>query len=153
TAEEARNQDATNRDAKFLPADVAGYVTTADGKPADRYAALWSEASGDDGRLVIGATDDELTDLQKPLEDSGLTPRTLHALRGSDGRQRYSGVWGKAPSAGVATQSVRDLFEKNFATEQGKRGDQWLVDAAVSAASPPGAVAERARAVLERTEK
>src|SRR5262249_43762623 len=59
TTEEARWQDAMNRDAKFLPVDVAGYVTTADGKPSDRYAALWSEASGDDGRLVVGATEDE----------------------------------------------------------------------------------------------
>src|SRR5205814_1005483 len=83
---------------------------------------------------------------QKPLEDSKLTPRTLHALRGSDGRQRYSGVWGKTPSAAVTTESVRDLFEENFATEQVKRSDQWLVDAAVSAASRPSTVAERARA-------
>src|SRR5262249_28444894 len=60
TDEEARKQDATNRDANFLPVDVAGYATTADGKPADRYAVLWSEAFGDDGRLVIGATEDDL---------------------------------------------------------------------------------------------
>src|SRR5262249_25333192 len=79
-AGEPRQQDERNRDAKFVPVDVAGYVTTADGKPSDRFAALWSEASGDDdGRLVIGATEDELMDLQKPLEDSKLAPRTLHA--------------------------------------------------------------------------
>jgi serine/threonine protein kinase/formylglycine-generating enzyme required for sulfatase activity/tetratricopeptide (TPR) repeat protein len=152
TAQEARKQDAMNRDASFLPADVAGYVATADGKPADRYAALWSEASGDDVRLVIGATDDELIDLQKPLDDSKLVPRTLHALRGSDGRQRYSGVWGRPPSAAVTTQSVLDLFEENFASEQVKRGDQWLVDVAVSAASGPRTIAERARTVRERAE-
>ncbi len=153
TTEEARKQDAMNRDAQFLPVDVAGYLTTADGKPSDRYAALWSEASGDDGRLVIGATEEELIDLRKPLEDSKLTPRTLHALRGSDGRQRYSAVWGKTPSAAVTNQSVRDLFEESFATEQVKRSDQWLVDAAVSAASRPSTVAERARAGLARAEK
>jgi formylglycine-generating enzyme required for sulfatase activity/tetratricopeptide (TPR) repeat protein len=153
TALEAREQDLTNRDAKLLPVDVAGYVTTADGKPSDRFAALWSESSGDDVRLVIGATEDELIDLQKRLEDSGLTPRSLHALRGSDGLQRYSGIWGKTASAAVTTRSARDLFEEGFATEQVTRGDQWLVDAAVSAASRPRTVAERARAGLERAEK
>ena len=71
TAEEARKQDAMNRDARFLPVDVAGYVTTADGKPSDRYAAVWSESSGDDGRLVIGATEDELIDLQKHSRTPG----------------------------------------------------------------------------------
>jgi formylglycine-generating enzyme required for sulfatase activity/tetratricopeptide (TPR) repeat protein len=154
TAEEVRQRDAMNRDAKLLPADVAGYVTTGDSKPADRYTALWVEASGgDDARLFVGATDDELTDLQKLLEDSKLTPRTLHALRGSDSRLRYSGVWGKPPSAAVTPQGVRDLFEENFATEQAKRGDQWLVDVVVSAASRPRTVVERARAALERAEK
>jgi formylglycine-generating enzyme required for sulfatase activity/tetratricopeptide (TPR) repeat protein len=153
TIEEARKQDAMNRDAKFLPVDVAGYVMTAGGRPSDRYALLWHEASGDDVRLVIGATEDELIDLQQPLEDAKLTPRTLHTLRGSDGRLRYSGVWGKTTSTAVTTQSVRDLFEGNFVMEQVKRGDQWLVDAAVSAASRPWTVAERARRVLERVEK
>jgi serine/threonine protein kinase/formylglycine-generating enzyme required for sulfatase activity/tetratricopeptide (TPR) repeat protein len=153
TPEEARKQDALNRDAKLLPVDVAGYLATIGGKPADRYAVLWCEASGDDRRLVIGATEDELIDLQKPFEDSRLTPRTLQALRGADGRQRYSGVWAKPASTAVSTQSIHDLFEKNFTTEQGKRGDQWLVDVTVSAASGPRTVVERARAVLERAEK
>jgi formylglycine-generating enzyme required for sulfatase activity/tetratricopeptide (TPR) repeat protein len=153
TPDETRERDAMNRDAKFLPVDIAGYVTTADGKPSDRYAVLWCEASGTDDRLVIGATEDELIDLQKSLEDSELTPRTLHAVRGADGRQRYSGVWGKTPSAAVTTQSVRDLFEENFATEQVKRGDEWLIDVAVSAASRRQTVEERARAALQRAEK
>src|SRR5262249_421474 len=143
-----------NRDAKFLPVDVAGYVTTADGKAADRYSALWADATaGDDARLFAGASDDELTDLRNSLEGAKLIPRTLQRLRVADGPLRYSGVWGKAPSAAVTTQSVRDLFEVNFATEQVKRTDQWLVDAAVSAAPRPRTVAERARAVLERTQQ
>ena len=42
TAEEIRQQDERNKKDKLLPFDVAGYVTTEkDGKPADRYAALW----------------------------------------------------------------------------------------------------------------
>src|SRR5262249_20347417 len=51
TAEQVRQQDAANRDAKYLPADVAGYMMSADGKPSDRYAALWVEAIGEDARL------------------------------------------------------------------------------------------------------
>jgi serine/threonine protein kinase/formylglycine-generating enzyme required for sulfatase activity/tetratricopeptide (TPR) repeat protein len=153
TIEETSKQDALNRDAKFLPVDVAGYVTTAGGKLSDRYAALWAEASGDEGKLVIGATEDELIDLQRAFEEAELTPRTLHALRGSDGRPRYSGVWGKTSSADIAPLSVHDLFEESFATEQAMRGDQWLVDVAVSAASRTRTVAERARADLERAEK
>ena len=44
TADEVRQQDERNKKDKFLPVDVAGYVTTdTDGKPADRYAALWVE--------------------------------------------------------------------------------------------------------------
>ena len=61
TADEVRQQDERNKKDKFLPVDVAGYVTTdKDGKPADRYAALWVEKSGDDdARLYVGTTADE----------------------------------------------------------------------------------------------
>jgi serine/threonine protein kinase/formylglycine-generating enzyme required for sulfatase activity/tetratricopeptide (TPR) repeat protein len=153
TANEARARDASNRHAKFLPVDIAGYVTTADGKSSDRYAALWCEASGGDDRVVIGATEDELIELQKSFEDPKLTPRTLHVVRDADSRQRYSGVWSKAPSATVRTQSLRDLFEDNFATEQVKRGDEWVIDVAVSAASRRQSDAESAQAGLQRAEK
>ena len=58
TVDEARQQDERNKKDKYLPVDVAGYVTTnTDGKPADRYAALWVERSGDDdARMVCGAS-------------------------------------------------------------------------------------------------
>ena len=61
TADDVRRQDDRNRKDKFLPVDVAGYVATdKDGKPADRYAALWVEKSGDDdARLYVGTTADE----------------------------------------------------------------------------------------------
>jgi hypothetical protein len=152
TPEEARKQDASNRDAKLFPVDIAGYLTT-DGKRPDHYAALWSEMPDDDIRLVVGANEDELIDIEKTFEDSQLKPRTFHAFCGSDGLQRYSGIWGKAPRTAVTTPNVRDLFEDNFATEQVKRGDQWLIDVAVSAASRQRTVAERALAILQRAEK
>jgi Bacterial tandem repeat domain 1 len=52
TNDEVRQQDERNKKDRLLPVDVAGYVTVdGGGKPADRYAALWVEKSGDDVRL------------------------------------------------------------------------------------------------------
>ena len=87
------------RKTRFLPVDVAGYVATEkDGKPADRYAALWVEKSGDDdARMYVGVTADEETKVQDKLKDEKLIPRTLHAMIGADGRTRYCGVWGDDP--------------------------------------------------------
>jgi serine/threonine protein kinase/formylglycine-generating enzyme required for sulfatase activity len=133
TPEEALEQDSSNRDKKFVPVDVAGYVTTVGAKPAVRYAGLWRESSGDTGRLVIGATRDELRALQKDLSDSRLTPLTLHALSGADGRLRYSGVWSRIPSGVVTSEGLSDLSDADFAAEQGMRGDQALIDATVNA--------------------
>ena len=41
---------------KLIPVDVAGYIAKGqDGKPVDRYAALWVEAGdGDDARMYVG---------------------------------------------------------------------------------------------------
>ena len=154
TPDEVRRQDEKNRTEKFLPVDVAGYVTSVDGQPAERYAALWVEKSGDDdARLYLGATDDDLTEAQKPLDDAKLIPRTLHALRSPDGRVRYSGVWGKPPSPGVTTQGYRDLFAWDYAENQALFSDRVLVDVAVGEAGKRLSVAERARAALERAEK
>ena len=131
TAEEVRQQDEKNRTETFLPVDVAGYVTTADGPPAERYAALWAEDPGDDARLYLGVTGDELTAVQKPLTAANLIPRTLQALRSPDGRLRYSGVWGKSPSPGVVTAGYRDLFAGSYAEHQALLSDQVLVDVSV----------------------
>jgi len=140
---------------KYFPVDVAGYVTTgADGLSADRYAALWVEGTGgDDARLYVGATADEATEAQNRLTEPKLIPRTLHVFRGFDGRLRNSGVWGKAPSAALAAQGVRELFEGNFAVEQENRSDQCLVDVVVSEAGKPQPIAVRARTGLEHAEK
>src|SRR5208283_2591467 len=56
TADEVRQQDERNKKDRFLPADGAGYeATDTGGKPADRYAALWVEKSGDDdARMYVG---------------------------------------------------------------------------------------------------
>ena len=84
TADEVRQQDERNKKDKFLPVDVAGYMTIEkDGKPADRYAALWVEKSGDDdARLYVGMTADEEAEVQDKLKEAKLIPRTLHAMIG-----------------------------------------------------------------------
>jgi serine/threonine protein kinase/formylglycine-generating enzyme required for sulfatase activity/tetratricopeptide (TPR) repeat protein len=152
TTEEVHKQDALNRNAKFVPVDVAG-CTTFDGKPCDRYAALWSEASGDDAQMIIAVTEDELPDLQKSYKESGLAPQTLHAFCGTDGRQRYSGVWRKTAVTTVKTQIALYRFEEDFATDQVKRSDEWLVDVAIGAACRRRTIAEHARSTLEHAEK
>ncbi len=60
TAEQVRQLDETNRSPArrgspdpAVPVDVAGYVTTAEGHPDERYAALWAEDPADDARLYV----------------------------------------------------------------------------------------------------
>jgi formylglycine-generating enzyme required for sulfatase activity len=139
---------------KYVPVDIAGYLSTVAGKPAARYAVLWVEqAVGDDAQLYHGATDDELARLQNPLNDAKLTPRTLQVLRGSDGALRYCGVWGTPPSASATAQGDRDLFQATFEQKVANLSDQLLVDVAVSEAGKVQTNRQRARASLETAER
>ena len=46
TRTEVEQSDQKNRQEKFLPVDIAGYMAAgADGKPADRFAAVWVESA------------------------------------------------------------------------------------------------------------
>src|SRR5262249_4274288 len=94
--DEARQQDEQNKKDRFLPVDVAGYVTVdGGGKLADRYAALWVEKSGDDdAQTYVGMTGDDEAEAQNKLKEAKLIPRTLHAMMGSDGRTKSCGIWG-----------------------------------------------------------
>jgi Bacterial tandem repeat domain 1 len=107
TADQVRRQDERNNQDQFLPVDVAGYVASEkDGKPIDRYAAVWAERNGDDdARLYVGITADLETAVQDRLEADKLIPRTLHAMIGSDGRTRYCGVRGRPPGVGMTAGS------------------------------------------------
>ena len=155
TADEIRQQDERNKKDKFLPVDVAGYVTTdTGGKPIDRYAALWVEKYGDDdARLYAGMTVDEETELQDKLKDEKLIPRTLHAMIGAEGRTRYCGVWGRPPGAAITAQRYRDQFEGNFEQTQANLSDQLLIDVGVNGAGKPQPTRERAQADLQSAEK
>jgi hypothetical protein len=140
---------------RFLPVDVAGYIATdKDGKPADRYAALWVETTGDDDAcLYVGITADEETEVQDQLKEAKLIPRALHAMIGSEGRTRSCGVWGQPPGGTITGQTYRDQFEGNFEQNQANLSAHLLIDMAVSGASKPRPTRERAQADLQRAEK
>jgi serine/threonine protein kinase/formylglycine-generating enzyme required for sulfatase activity/tetratricopeptide (TPR) repeat protein len=154
-ADEVRRLDERNKKDKFLPVDVAGYVTVdGGGKPADRYAALWVEKTGEeDARLYLGVTAAEETEVHDRLKDEKLIPRTLHAMIGSDSLTRSSGVWGRPPGTTIKGQTYRDQFQGNFEQRQADLGDQLLIDIAVSGAGKPQAIRECAQAALESADK
>ena len=87
-----------------LPVDVAGYVTTgADGKPADRYAALWVEKAGpdDDARMYVAVRPPSCQKAQDRLKDARHGPRhSAGASQDADGRASYCGIWRKSAAYG-----------------------------------------------------
>ncbi len=155
TAEEVRREDERNKKVNCLSVDVAGYLATSqDGKPAERYAAVWVEKSGDDdSRMFVGISADEADEFQDKLKDEKLIPRALHAMIGAKGRTRYCGVWGRPPGAAITAQTYRDQFEGNFEQKQADLGDQLLIDVAVNGAGKPAPIRERAEADLQTAEK
>ena len=66
SSEGIRGRDERNRSDKFIPVDVAGYISKDnDGKPVDRYAALWVEKSDDDdAQMYVGETEDKEASIQ-----------------------------------------------------------------------------------------
>jgi hypothetical protein len=155
TADDARQQDERNKKDKFLLVDVAGYVTAGPaGKPADLYTALWAEKTGDDdARIYVGVSSDEEGRIQEQLKAEKLIPRTLHAVLGSEGRARYCGIWGRASGTAITGQTYRDQFQGNFEQNQTNLSDQLLLDVAVSGASKPQPIRERAQDDLQSAEK
>ncbi len=155
TPEQVRRQDETNQKEKFFPVDVAGYLAPGEGgKAGERYAVLWALASeGDEPRLYVRAGEDDLAETLARLADAKLISRTLHALKGTDGRLTYSGVWGRPPGPGVSAKEDRDLFEASLADRRARRGDQIVIDVAVSQEGAPRSVQDRAHAALARAGK
>jgi hypothetical protein len=151
TSDEVRQQDERNKKDRFLPVDVAGYVTTDPGsKSIDRYAAIWVEKTGDDDvRMFAGITADQEIENQDKLRDEKLIPRTLHAMIGSNGRTRNCGVWGRPPETAHTGQTHQDQFEGNFGQKQSEMSDQLLIDVAVSGAVKPWTIRDRVQAALE----
>src|SRR5262245_16102296 len=103
--------------------------------------------------MYVGITADEETEVQDRLKTAKLIPRTVQAMRGSDGRLRYCGVWGRPPGATITGQGHRDRFERTFEQDLADQGDELVLDAAVSTANQPQTIRERAQAALESADK
>jgi hypothetical protein len=84
-----------------------------------------------------------MAEIQERLADEKLISRTLHAFKRTDGWLIYSGVWGKPPAVGASTQEDRDLFEGNLADRRARRGDQIVIDVAVSQGGARRSVRDR----------
>jgi len=155
TADQVRQQDERNKEDKYVPIDVAGYMAIEkDGKPGDRFAALWVEKSGDDdARLFVGITALEEDEVQDKLKEAKLIPRTQNAMIGSQGRTRYCGVWGRPPGANITGQTYRDRFEGTLEQNQADMSDQLLLDLAVNGSGKPQSTRDRAQADLQSAEK
>jgi serine/threonine protein kinase len=155
TAGEIQDQDDRNRKDRFLVVDVAGYVTAGAGdKPADRYAALWVErTSDDDARMYAGTTADEEAEVHDKLKDEKLIPRTRHFVIGSDGNPIYCGVWGRPPRSTVTGRTLQPEFQDNFRQRLADPRDHLVTDIAVSGASKPQAIRERAQAALASADR
>src|SRR5271166_544340 len=154
--DEIREADERNRKENFIPVDVAGYQGTAsDGKPTDRFSALWVEKSGpeDEARMYVGVTSEDHKSTEDRLKKVKLIPRTLHAMRGTDGRTRYSGVWGRFSAVEPSWQLYWDQSEVSFRQNQVLQSDKLLIDVAVSGAEPLRSTRERAKTALEAAEK
>ncbi len=152
TAEQVRHEDDRNKQDKFLPADVAGYVAvTSDGKRDDRYAAIWVEkaATEDDARMYVGEISEGHLAVTSELKANNLTPRTMQAMRGSDGRLRYCGIWGPSPVANPAGQWSVDQSQPGFERSQATRSDKTLTDVSVSGSEHAQPTRERAAVGLE----
>ncbi len=155
TADELRLESDRNQKDLLLPVDVAGYMAIAkDGKPADRYAALWVEGTRDDeAQFYVGMTADEEDEVQGKLKEAKLIPRALHVMIGPERRTRYCGVWGRPTRVGITGQTYRDRFERNFEEDLAQLSDQVLLDVSVNGASKQQPTRERAQADLQRTDR
>src|SRR5262249_16054165 len=119
----------------------------------DRYTAVWVEPSGDDdARMYVGVTAADLESVQARLKLERRIPRTMSAFRGSEGRTRYSGVWGRYPAVEPTWLSYRDQSEGSFQDNRATESDKNLVDVAVSRAEPPPTVRRIVRSGLEAAE-
>jgi serine/threonine protein kinase/formylglycine-generating enzyme required for sulfatase activity len=154
TRDEIERRDEKNRTEKFLPVDVAGYVPrSSDGKPSDRFAAIWLESgeAGEDTRMKAGLTLAELQSAQKQLKAAGMVPVTTQAARAADAYTRYSGIWKKADPAD-APAPLPDLGEGRLAAELATNAWSTVIDLALTAAAPPPTTTERATANLKEAE-
>jgi serine/threonine protein kinase len=130
TADEIRRQDELSRKKRFLPVDVSGYIAAAaDGRPADRYAALWAERArpDDDARMVVSASAAEFQASGRRLKTAGMGCVALVAVRGSAHQTNYCGVWNRS-AAPEASDFSTELDEAKVAGELTRNLEYTLID-------------------------
>jgi formylglycine-generating enzyme required for sulfatase activity/tetratricopeptide (TPR) repeat protein len=153
--DEVRKQEERKRKDGLVPVDVAGYVATgSDGKPVDRYAAVWVERAGpdDEARMYVGAAAPEHAAEHERLKAARMIPATLQALRGADDRRHFCGVWRKVGTPEDPPYHW-DLGETKLTDELGIHADRTLSDVSVAAAVPPSSRREQASAALRAAEE
>ncbi len=83
----------------FVPVDCAGYLATAkDGKLVEQYASIWVQKTDQEqeGRSSVGLSDSGQHGLQAIENHETMVPLTLHAMKGADGKLKYSVVHGRS---------------------------------------------------------
>ena len=155
TLAEMEQSDRNNREEKYLPVDVAGYVGAgSDGKPSDRFAVIWIESkqAGDDARMLAGVTATDHQAAQKQLKAARMAPMTIQAARAAEGSTRYCSVWRKAELS-EAPAPLLDQSEINLAGSLATNAWSFPTEISVSsAAAPPTTVERRATANLKEAD-
>jgi formylglycine-generating enzyme required for sulfatase activity len=154
--EQIRQTDERNRKDGFIPVEVAGYVIVdgTDGKVTSRFAALWVQKTGpgEDARLVMASSADELTKHQVQLKNDGLVPLTLHAWRQAGDKLSYSGVWHKKVTEISASATFEDALSEAQLPGVMNQRSEFLIDLDLSAAPPMPSTKQRAALSLQTTE-
>lgn len=155
--------DKRNHDESYLPVDVCRYVVTGpDGKPADRYAALWVQkaTADDDGRIILGSADYMFSLEQDKVKSAGLAPLTLQGWRPAPGGVDDDGlkglpvcsVWGKSPTGFSAVASCESRFKEVDLPHQIAEHGGPLIDLSVSVEPLPEPSREWAAEVLRQAQ-
>ncbi|MDA1051276.1 MAG: protein kinase [Planctomycetota bacterium] len=121
TAEQVQAKDEELRQQGLIPIDVSGYLgRDEDGKPANRYAAIWVKSGEEDPEVRVYAgvpANSEQSQLAQPLGAAGFNRLTLHAFFGQDRVQYRSAIWSKRKDQEQSTSQVFFGIESHFTGE------------------------------------
>jgi len=150
SSDEIRKRDEQLRADCLVPVDVAGYVTTNDGTPSERYAAVWVQRSADDeDARMYAASYAEHKTIYQAIEKEGFEfQQSLQAFRGLDGQQKYCGVKRKSSGTSISTwNNIPHTYEGMEYLDK----TQWDID--VSNASAPVTTRQRFTDELAKAEE
>ena len=153
TRDEALERDKKNRDEKYVPVDVSGYVVAAGTPtPSDRFAVVWVESSqaGEEARIEAGLADGDLRRRSSERRPPVLCPWRCRP-RGAGGQEIYCGVWRKADDL-VTPPPAQALVERGLAGVLATNAWSTLTELGVTAAASPPSTKERATANLKAAE-